>query len=180
MRKVSCSRSAPKTGIGSSSGWFPFFQPMRAVVSEGNYRFTRRQVRDHTGWGNTQLKIHMARLEDLEFLAIHRGGRGQSFVYELLYDGAGPGGAPFLPGLIDPDELASSTATTPNRSGANGHWSGHSGEKSPPGRPQVGGWSALGEATPRERKRPIRRENAEIRKHPLSPPAAAVLAEADS
>ena len=51
----------------------------------------RRDVREHTGWGNTQLKVHLARLEDLEYLLVHRGGRGQSFVYELLYDGRGQG-----------------------------------------------------------------------------------------
>ncbi len=106
-------------------------------VDRRDYRFTRKQVRDATGWGNTQLKLHMARLEDLEFLAIHRGGRGQSFVYELLYDGAGSEGAPFLPGLIDPDALQDSTATTPNWSGQNGNRSGQTGEKSPSSRPQV-------------------------------------------
>ena len=34
-------------------------------------------------------------------MLVHRGGRGQSFVYELLYDGAGRDGKPFLMGLID-------------------------------------------------------------------------------
>jgi hypothetical protein len=36
---------------------------------------------------------------------VHRGGRGQSFVYELLYDGQGHDGRPFLMGLCDPDAL---------------------------------------------------------------------------
>ena len=36
---------------------------------------------------------------------MHRGGRGQSFVYELLYDGGGREGRPFLAGLIDPSTL---------------------------------------------------------------------------
>ena len=28
-------------------------------------------------------KLHLHRLEELEYLLVHRGGRGQSFVYEL-------------------------------------------------------------------------------------------------
>jgi hypothetical protein len=43
----------------------------------------------------------MHKLEELEYVLVHRGGRGQSFVYELLYDGAGRDGKPFLMGLID-------------------------------------------------------------------------------
>ena len=38
------------------------------------FRFTRRQVREAIGWGDTQLKIHLARLAELEFLVPHRGG----------------------------------------------------------------------------------------------------------
>jgi hypothetical protein len=37
-----------------------------------------------TRWGETQLRIHLDRLVALEYLLVHRGGRGQSFVYELL------------------------------------------------------------------------------------------------
>ena len=50
--------------------------------------------------GNTQLKLDLHRLEELEYLLLHRGGRGQSFVYELLYDGDGKGGKP-LPLWLD-------------------------------------------------------------------------------
>jgi hypothetical protein len=43
---------------------------------------------------------------------VHRGGRGSSFVYELIYDGAGQDGKPFVPGLIDVAALrAIATAT---------------------------------------------------------------------
>jgi len=47
----------------------------------------------------------MHKLEELEYVLVHRGGRGQSFVYELLYDGAGRDGTPFLMGLIDIETL---------------------------------------------------------------------------
>ena len=56
----------------------------------------RREVREHTGWGNDQLRVHLDRLVELEYVLVHRGGRGQSFVYELLYDGKGKDGKPFL------------------------------------------------------------------------------------
>jgi hypothetical protein len=70
-----------------------------------DYRFSRRQVREVTKWGDTQLKIHLARLVELEYLLIHRGGRGQSFEYELLYDGDTHGAAAHVSGLIDVEAL---------------------------------------------------------------------------
>ena len=48
----------------------------------------------------------------MEYLLVHRGGRGQSFVYELLYEGQGDDGKPFLMGLIDVDKLRADTPTT--------------------------------------------------------------------
>jgi len=77
----------------------------RQAMARADLRFSRRDVREYTGWGNTQLKVHLHRLEDMEYLLVHRGGRGQSFVYELLYDGEGDNGTPFLMGLIDVDQL---------------------------------------------------------------------------
>jgi DNA primase len=65
------------------------------------HRFSRREVREYAGWSDFQVKMHMHKLEELEYVLVHRGGRGQSFVYELLYDGAGRDGTPFLMGLID-------------------------------------------------------------------------------
>jgi hypothetical protein len=80
-----------------------------------DYRFSRRDVREHTGWGNTQLRVHLDRLVDMEYLLVHRGGRGQSFVYELLYDGHGKDGDPFLIGLIDVEQLKAGTTTESTR-----------------------------------------------------------------
>ena len=62
---------------------------IEAMVSgRAAFLFSRRDVRDHTGWGHTQLKIHLHRLEELEYLAIHHGGRGQNYVYELNWSGS--------------------------------------------------------------------------------------------
>ena len=80
-------------------------QAQRDGVERGDVRFTRREVRACCGGESTQVACHLARLVELEYLLVHRGGRGQSFVYELLWDGAGRDGTPQLDGLIDPDAL---------------------------------------------------------------------------
>ncbi len=77
----------------------------RKGIDQGDYRFSRRDIREHTGWGHTQLKVHLKRLEELEYLLIHRGGRGQSFVYELLYDPPPDAQGKFLARLSDVEQL---------------------------------------------------------------------------
>jgi DNA primase len=84
-----------------------------------DFRFSRRDVRQATGWGNTQLKLHLARLQEMEYLLVHRGERGQSYVYELLYEGQGADGKPFLMGLIDVGKLRRGHASDSEKSGAN-------------------------------------------------------------
>jgi hypothetical protein len=50
-------------------------------------RFTRRQVREKTGWGLTQLRHHLRRLEELELLVVVGGGGGtRRKIYELGCD----------------------------------------------------------------------------------------------
>jgi hypothetical protein len=75
------------------------------ALSRTDVRFSRRDVREYSGWSDFQVKIHMKKLEDLEYVLVHRGRRGQTFVYELLYDGAGRDGKPFLMGLVDVQAL---------------------------------------------------------------------------
>jgi DNA primase catalytic core len=110
----------------------------KLAIDRADYRFSRREVREVTGWGDTQLKLHLARLVEMEYVLVHRGGRGQSFVYELLYDGKGQDGRPFVPGLIDVEKLKTQTYDR-NRSGQNG-------ERSGSGRPPVGGQPGAGRA----------------------------------
>ncbi|PHM21906.1 DNA primase [Xenorhabdus ehlersii] len=62
-------------------------------------RFTRKQLRDAVQWGDTQLKVHLSRLVEMEYLLLHR--RGLTFIYELLFDGADSDTA-HLSGLIVP------------------------------------------------------------------------------
>jgi hypothetical protein len=110
-----------------------------------DYRFSRRDVRQFTGWGNTQLKIHLSRLEEMEYLLVHHGGRGQSFVYEIMFERSAGDDRPVLPGLIDVEKLRYDG----NRSGLNGNKSGAS-------RPQVGGVSGGGRVNPEPMKTELR------------------------
>jgi len=102
------------------------------AIEQSDYRFTRKAIRDFTGLGNTQLKIHCHRLEDMEYLLVHRGGRGQSFEYELLYDTDNTDRT-HLMGLIDVKHLKKHHYDK-KKSGLKPKLSGSS-------RPQVGGVS---------------------------------------
>ena len=76
----------------------------RGGVQSRDVRFTRREVREATGWGDTQLKLHLAPPGGtLEYLLMRRDGT--RFVYELAWAGEGEAGAPFVMGLIDVDAL---------------------------------------------------------------------------
>jgi DNA primase catalytic core len=103
----------------------------RLKIERCDFRFSRKQVRAWCEWGSTQLKVHLHRLEELEYLLVHRGGRGQSFVYELVFERGADG--PMLAGLINAYDL--------NRSALNG-------DKPGPGRPPAGGVSAPGRILP--------------------------------
>lgn len=105
-------------------------------IERADYRFTRRDVREATGWGNTQLKLHLRRLEDLEYLLVHAGGRGQSFVYELAYAGDAESDRPVLAGLIDAEALEGREYDA-DRSGLEV-------QRSASSRAQVGAWSGGG------------------------------------
>ncbi len=74
------------------------------AIDRSDLHFTRRDAREFTHWGLTQLKIHLDRLEELEYLIAHAGDRGRSYVYELAHVGTGQDGVT-LPGLIDVAQL---------------------------------------------------------------------------
>jgi hypothetical protein len=80
-------------------------QAAAAGVEERDVRFTRRELREHLGWSDRQTRVHLGRLVDLEHVLVHRGGRGLSFVYELLWDGSATDVTPHLAGLTDPATL---------------------------------------------------------------------------
>jgi hypothetical protein len=74
-------------------------------IEQSDYRFSRRDVRAYVQWTDFQIKKHMMRLQEMEYVLVHRGGRGQSFVYELLYQGEGEDGNAFLLGLKQMEKL---------------------------------------------------------------------------
>lgn len=97
----------------------------------------RRDLRGFTGWGDTQLKIHLLRLVELEYVLMRRDPahlNGQ--IYELLFDGDPAISRPHLSGLIDVETLRACEYEK-NRSGQ------HAG-RSGVGRPLVGGQSGVG------------------------------------
>ena len=129
-------------------------QAKRHAIPLDLVRFTRRQLREHlaasgAGWGDTQLKVHLARLADLELVVPHRLESG-SYGYELTWNPpastgttTGQGstydeGQRFLAGLTDPTTLLNDRPDStydPHPVGAQaplvGPWSG-------PGRGVVG------------------------------------------
>ncbi|MGH7345568.1 MAG: hypothetical protein ACREK4_11695 [Candidatus Rokuibacteriota bacterium] len=99
----------------------------RQAVARATYRFTRRDVRLFTGWSDFQVRTHLERLISLEYVLVHRGSRGQGFVYELLYDGQGQDGEPFVMGLVDVEGLRASL-----RRGSGENFEGGNGDFEPP------------------------------------------------
>jgi hypothetical protein len=72
-------------------------------IERSAFRFTRRDALAVTGLSLSQLKVHLARLVELEHVLVHRGRRGELFQYELLYDAKAE--PPVLSGLADPSKL---------------------------------------------------------------------------
>jgi hypothetical protein len=74
-------------------------------IDRTHVRFTQRQLRDTFGWRDCQVRKHLKRLIELEYVLAHRTGHGNAKEYELLYDGQGREGESFLLGLVDPSKL---------------------------------------------------------------------------
>ncbi|QJW92517.1 bifunctional DNA primase/polymerase [Frigoriglobus tundricola] len=113
-------------------------------IDRGEFRFSRRDVRNFTGWGDTQLKLHLKRLVDLEYLLAHHDREARRHMYELLYVPSGTDRA--VPGLIDVAVLrrGPTTGDGGDRSGSEPHRSGVNGDRSGDGRPTVGPRSPAG------------------------------------
>ena len=103
--------------------------------SKGNVTFSRRELRNACGWSLTQVRVHLERLVELEYLAIRHGRLGSQFVYELLLDLDAPEAVAHV-GLIDVKVLAHGYKTNlagfeAGVAGQNGHLAG-GGKTGPP------------------------------------------------
>ena len=90
------------------------------ALRQADVRLTRKELRELTGWGDTQLRVHLERLTGLEHLLAHREGSGGRFVYELVFDGDATA-AVHLSGLIDAasiEEAMTATTTAPKSRGS--------------------------------------------------------------
>ena len=74
------------------------------AIKRSDFHFSRRALREAIAWGDTQLKIHLARLTELEYLVTHRS-KNNGFDYELVYDLSDTGSALRFPGLTDIEAL---------------------------------------------------------------------------
>ena len=70
-------------------------------------RFSRRTIREKTGWSVTQVRDHLERLLELEYVVCHRvPGPANRWEYELAWDGQGQEGGTFINGLASLVKLA--------------------------------------------------------------------------
>lgn len=143
----------------------------KQAVKPEELHFTRRDIRASLGWGDTQLKIHLSRLLEMEYLVLYR--RGLTYEYTLLWDG-GSGDESHLCGLLD--VAVAETSATVNE--GNAFRSGSEEAQSATGRGVVGSQSESLKLAPGYAAQEIQPEavgideNAVIRekkKTPLSP-----------
>jgi DNA primase len=82
----------------------------RAGEEDRETHFTRRDIREHSGWSDFQVKTHIRQLEELEYIYSTVGKKGKEYVYELVYTGGGEDGKPFVIGLADMEQLKKKAA----------------------------------------------------------------------
>ncbi|MBL4827101.1 MAG: toprim domain-containing protein [Spongiibacteraceae bacterium] len=81
-------------------------------LRQNEVKFTRREVRETAGLSDTQVRTHLDRLVELEYVLAHHGRNGQRFVYELVFDGSVDDNKAQLIGLIDVEQLKQHTQNT--------------------------------------------------------------------
>lgn len=73
-------------------------------LDQDKARFTRRDVRERTRQSETQVRLHLQRLEDLEYIQKRHGRNGIVCVYELMIDSSEPEGIAHV-GLLDLEKI---------------------------------------------------------------------------
>jgi DNA primase len=69
------------------------------------YHFSRRDIREFSGWSDFQVKTHIKQLEELEYVFAVIGRKGKEYVYELLLTEEISNDRPILVGLTDIKQL---------------------------------------------------------------------------
>jgi DNA primase len=110
------------------------------VAGRAEPAFTRRELREATGFGDTQLKVHLARLVDLEHVVAERAGRYTT--YELAAVGS------------------EDAQLRRHRSGPEAHRSGPEAHRSANGRPVSALRSAFGRPQEEGQKQPLNSQEA--------------------
>jgi len=120
-----------------------FIRELMKVLAHGHQRgakgattFSRKELRDLCGWSLTQVRVHLERLVELEYLAVRHGRLGSQFVYEVLFDLDAPEAVAHV-GLLDVAKLshhytANLAGFAPGVAGRNGHLAGGDGTPPPP------------------------------------------------
>jgi len=101
------------------------------------FRFTRRWVRERTHWGDTQLKIHLRRLEELELVTALRGPQASTYRLACQEESATGLVASGLPSMSVLRAKYPAHKYDGTWSGFCGRWSGRTGERSGGGRTEV-------------------------------------------
>jgi hypothetical protein len=75
-----------------------------AAVEQRFATFSRRELRQRTGWSEFQIRLHLGKLEALEYVTRQWGRQGQGCVHELLTDVNEPDSVWHI-GLLDVEKL---------------------------------------------------------------------------
>ncbi len=81
-------------------------------VEQRHALFSRRDLRDRLGWSITQIRAHLERLREMEYITLRCGRLGRSFMYELLTD-CNETTERIHIGLLDVDKLRHESAESP-------------------------------------------------------------------
>ena len=73
--------------------------------SRTNISFSRRDIREYTGWANSRVHRYLKELLDFEYLLIESGRNGTICRYRLAYEGQGKDGERFVLGLKEVENL---------------------------------------------------------------------------
>ncbi len=73
-----------------------------------DFTFTRRGIREYTGWSNTRVHRYLKELVEFEYILIESGRNGSRYLYCLAYKGQGKDGSKFILGLTSVENLRNS------------------------------------------------------------------------